>query len=516
MMMWPGLLMMWLVAILSLQPASAFRRKFLRPRSAGADPQVPRVLSAVEKSDARRSSSNTTLHWLEFSANLEGSAATPKPDGEDYRKCAALMNEAWLKYKESPCGAVAHDALFRMRMGGKRCSKLRWGPDYLASYRELLHEWDTWCSKEVECPKDCGNKGKCRRDDIFPHDPRCHCHPHWQGESCDKPRCHPRCQNGTCVRHPDGIESHCECNKGYTGDTCSAVICEQPCKNNGTCTAPNTCSCPDGWKGKDCGEAICKNPCSSGGSCVAPDKCACKPGWKGADCGTSFCETPCENGAKCIGPNKCSACPKRRKYNFTHPDIGDGWLIAEGFSGPTCGDGPVWVFGDLCEKCVENDGSWCLQDGKCSLDEDTPVSKACPKSTEGDAFTDSTPLVVSKKTKDLCDVHYRKCAKIAAPLIRLVNDPNYMDKGFCGESASTAISAMKQEEEHCKNTTIVSLEATIGHLHVDLAYERILQTAQKARKAECDAAEKKGEKKEKEKKKTKDGDRASWYDQMFR
>lgn len=513
---------MWLSAAL-VQTVSAVRQQlFLRARTGSDGPQLLR-LSSVQK---KGTSSAVIQHWLNFSTSVLASTGSstggdPRPVGaEDYRKCAGLMNEAWLKYKESPCGAVAHDALFRMRMAGERCSKLRWGPEYLASYRELLNEWDTWCAK-IECTTDCGHHGKCKRDKIFPHDPRCHCHPHWQGEGCDRPLCHPRCANGTCVRDGDTGQSHCECKKGFSDDTCSTIICKRGCKNGGTCVAPDTCSCPTGWTGEDCSEAICKKPCVNGGECVGPDTCACRPGWKGLDCKTFFCEKPCENGATCTGPNKCAPCPKRRKMNFTHPVVGNGTVIEEGFGGPTCGNGPVWVFGDLCEKCVEKGGSWCLHDGKCSMDEGTPRDETCPKSTRGDAFAESTPLVVSKKTKDLCDVHYRMCAKTAAPLIHLVNDPTYMESGFCGEVASAAITAMREEEEHCNNMTIVSLDATIGHLHIDLAYERVLHTVVKARKAEC-SKDKKEEKKEdakvdkKTKTKKEDKKRASWYDQMFR
>lgn len=122
---------------------------------------------------------NATRHSAMLDANIALAAryekAVPGFDATEekqYRKCAAVIKAAWHEEANSPCSANAHNASDLMKNEVPACVKLSMGADYLASYKDLLQQTDTWCDGPV-CKPTCTGNDRCVRYKDFPFQAMC-------------------------------------------------------------------------------------------------------------------------------------------------------------------------------------------------------------------------------------------------------------------------------------------------------------------------------------------------------
>merc|ERR1719446_2002524 len=97
------------------------------------------------------------------------------------------MNAAWGEMSRNPCGADTWTASKKMKDMVTKCSQLRYGEQYTESYKALKLDQDTWCGGP-KCSPACSAGVKCRRELVFPFEPKCDSYPRPAGIPCDTDR----------------------------------------------------------------------------------------------------------------------------------------------------------------------------------------------------------------------------------------------------------------------------------------------------------------------------------------
>mmetsp|Transcript_23079 Transcript_23079/g.36869 ORF Transcript_23079/g.36869 Transcript_23079/m.36869 type:complete len:197 (+) Transcript_23079:62-652(+) len=116
---------------------------------------------------------------LAFAQDLMSKANTSVPtfvavrEAPLYYECGSALNTAWSAMARDPCATHTWEASDAMKKVVPKCSKLRDGEKYTASYQALLLDQDTWCGPPY-CEPECKKGVKCYRTGEFPFEPMCH------------------------------------------------------------------------------------------------------------------------------------------------------------------------------------------------------------------------------------------------------------------------------------------------------------------------------------------------------
>lgn len=95
-------------------------------------------------------------------------------DAPLYYDCGLVMNTAWGALARDPCSWASWTASHKMKAVAPECSTLRHGEAYMASYKALKLDQDTWCGfPECKVRGDGKTCLKCLRSGEFPFEPQC-------------------------------------------------------------------------------------------------------------------------------------------------------------------------------------------------------------------------------------------------------------------------------------------------------------------------------------------------------
>ncbi|KAJ8705948.1 hypothetical protein PYW07_010725 [Mythimna separata] len=210
--------------------------------------------------------------------------------------------------------------------------------------------------------------------------------------------CHNYCLQGNCSVSAEG-KPKCSCKVGYSGERCEINRCHEHCLNNGVCSLNDAsepvCQCTAGYDGERCEVPVCKDYCLQGNCSVDVDRqpvCSCTLGYSGERCDINMCQVyNCLNGGVCsLNEEDEPYCQCVGDYEGSRCEV------------PVCTDNCANTERESESRCdASNSGEgefnsckqYCLNDGVCSLNENSEPICQCPEDYEGERCDVPTFLI---------------------------------------------------------------------------------------------------------------------------